>query len=228
MRDFNWAEIQLSLDNNGYAILKNILSFEQCEILEQYYFEDFRFRSRVVMARHGFGSGEYKYFRYPLPPIVENLRHSIYPFLAPFANSWNEKLKIDFQFPENLALFLNRCRAEGQALPTPLILKYFEGDYNCLHQDLYGEIFFPFQMVILLSELDKSFSGGEFIITEKSASGCKVNVITISKGDAIVFSVNSKPVSGKRRYCRAVLRHGVSAITKGTRTTLGVIFHDGK
>jgi hypothetical protein len=191
------------------------------------YPDDAAFRSRVVMARHGFGRGEYKYFRYPLPDLVERLRTDMYPQLAPIANRWNEALRIDVRYPERHTEFLQRCHDAGQPRPTPLLLQYGEGDYNCLHQDLYGEHVFPIQVAVLLSEPERDFAGGDFVLTEqRPRMQSRVEVVPLRQGDAVAFAVHHRPVQGTRGTYRVNLKHGVSRIRRGHRHTLGIIFHD--
>jgi hypothetical protein len=180
------------------------------------------------MARHGFGRGEYKYFAYPLPPLLDPLRHALYPRLATIANRWNRQLKIAVQYPDELDAYLRQCHATGQTRPTPLILQYGEGDYNCLHQDLYGEHVFPLQVAILLSEPGRDFVGGEFVMTERSNTGQRADVVALRQGDAVVFTVNQRPAMGKRGIRKVAMRHGVSRIRSGQRHTVGLIFHDAK
>jgi hypothetical protein len=193
------------------------------------YPDDAGFRSRVVMTRHGFGRGEYKYFRYPLPDLVEDLRTSLYPRLAPIANRWNEALRIDVRYPKTHAEFLERCHKTGQRRPTPLLLQYGEGDYNCLHQDLYGEHVFPLQVAILLSEPGRDFAGGDFVLTEqRPRMQSRVEVVPLRQGDGVAFAVHHRPVQGTRGTYRVNLRHGVSRIREGHRHTLGIIFHDAE
>jgi len=223
----DWACAALSLDRDGHAILPGLLSARECAQLASLYSQDERFRSRVVMARHGFGRGEYKYFSYPLPPLLDRLRHALYPRLVPIANRWNRQLGIDVAFPDALDEFLSRCHAAGQVRPTPLILQYGEGDYNCLHQDLYGEHVFPLQAAILLSKPEAHFTGGEFVMTETASGQQRVDVVPLRQGDAVVFAVNERPARGKRGGFRKVaMRHGVSRVLSGRRHTVGVIFHD--
>ena len=187
------------------------------------------FRSRVVMARHGFGRGEYKYFRYPLPEVVEHLRTAVYPALAPIANRWNEAMGMDVRFPARHGEFLKRCHAAGQNKPTPLLLQYEPGDYNCLHQDLYGEHVFPLQLAILLSQPDRDFEGGEFVMTEqRPRMQTRPMVVPIRQGDGVIFAVRQRPVAGTRGTYRVNMRHGVSRIRSGQRHTLGIIFHDAE
>ncbi|MDF3849167.1 2OG-Fe(II) oxygenase [Achromobacter denitrificans] len=225
----DWEAIGLSLDRYGNAVLPALLDPAQCQALTALYPREDCYRSRVVMGRHGFGRGEYKYFSYPLPPLVDALRHALYPRLAPIANRWNRLLGINQQYPETLEAFLARCHHAGQRRPTPLILEYREGDYNCLHQDLYGELVFPLQTAILLSEPGKDFSGGEFVMTETSSDEQVAQVLPLRRGDALVFTVNQRPIAGKRGGLRrAAMRHGVSRLLGGQRHTLGVIFHDAR
>jgi len=222
-----WDEIERGLDTSGWAIIPGLLSSADCENLQALYADDSAFRNRVIMARHGYGRGEYRYFCYPLPLSVDNLRTSIYSHLAPIANRWNELMKIPARFPQDHASFLARCHAAGQLRPTPLLLQYGEGDYNCLHQDLYGEHLFPFQVAVLMSQPRQDFEGGEFVLTEqRPRMQSRVTVIPLQKGDAVVFAVNYRPAQGARGYYRMKLRHGVSTIRAGHRHTLGIIFHD--
>ena len=215
------------LDTRGYAVIPQLLTSAQCDELAALYPAEERFRSRVVMARHGFGQGEYKYFRYPLPGLIARLRTSLYPRLAPIANRWHAAMGLKARFPEKHAQFLKRCHAAGQRRPTPLLLQYGPGDYNCLHQDLYGEHVFPLQLTILLSEPGKDFSGGEFVMTEqRPRMQSRAEVVPLMKGDAVVFAVHHRPVHGARGTYRVNLRHGVSRLRSGHRHTLGVIFHD--
>lgn len=216
-----------AVETEGHAILPHLLSKEDCESLSALYSEDDLFRSRVVMARHGFGRGEYKYFRYPLPDLLQDLRTEIYPRLAPIANSWNEAIGSDIRFPAVHAEFLKRCHEAGQTRPTPLLLQYDADDYNCLHQDLYGEHVFPLQFAILLSQPGEQFTGGEFVMTEqRPRMQTRPIVIPLTQGDGVLFVVNERPVRGARGYYRVKMRHGVSRIRSGRRHTLGIIFHD--
>jgi hypothetical protein len=216
--------MEATLDREGWAVLGGLLDPAQCRALVALYDDDARFRSKVVMARHGFGRGEYKYFAYPLPPLVAELRETFYPRLVPIANRWNERLKSDMRFPPAHRAFLERCHDAGQTRPTPLLLKYGPGDYNCLHQDLYGEHVFPLQVAILLS---KGFAGGEFVLTEqRPRMQSRACVVPLSQGDGVVFAVNHRPVEGARGPYRVAMRHGVSALRSGARHTLGIIFHD--
>lgn len=215
------------LDARGIAIVPKLLSPEECAALAALYPRDDVFRSRVVMARHGFGRGEYKYFRYPLPPIIANLRPALYAQLAPLANEWNTRMGIEARYPEHHSEFLQRCHDAGQDKPTPLLLQYGEGDYNCLHQDLYGEHVFPIQAAILLSEPGRDFTGGEFVITEqRPRMQSRPEVVPLAQGDAVAFAVHHRPVQGTRGTYRVNLRHGVSRVRSGHRHTTGIIFHD--
>jgi hypothetical protein len=225
---FDWEGIEHSLDAHGNAVLHGLLTAEQCDALAALYPQEEGYRARIVMARHGFGRGEYKYFAYPLPSLLDRLRHALYPRLAPIANRWNLQLGIDTQYPDELRAFLNRCHQAGQTRPTPLILEYGEGDYNCLHQDLYGEHVFPLQVAILLSEPGRDFIGGEFVMTELSASGQRADVVALRQGDAVVFTVNQRPALGRRGIRKVAMRHGVSRIRSGKRHTVGLIFHDAR
>jgi hypothetical protein len=203
-----------------------LLDDAQCDSVADLY-EDDLFRSRVVMARHGFGRGEYRYFRYPLPSLVEQLRSSIYPRLVAIANRWNQLMDIEIAYPEQHVDFLNRCHAAGQTRPTPLLLRYAAGDYNCLHQDLYGEHVFPLQMALLLSQPQQDFSGGDFVMTEqRPRMQSRTEVVPLRKGDAVIFAVHQRPVRGSRGNYRVNMRHGVSRLHSGNRHCLGVIFHD--
>ncbi len=225
----DWGAVEQSLDRYGNAVLPTLLSKAQCEQLCALYPREDRFRTRIAMARHGFGRGEYKYFAYPLPPLLDNLRHALYPRLAPIANRWNRQLGIDVQYPDALDAFLARCHQAGQTRPTPLILEYSVGDYNCLHQDLYGDHVFPLQVAILLSEPGTSFTGGEFVMTENSPGRQRADVVTLRQGDAVVFTVNQRPDASKRGGTRKVtMRHGVSRIRSGRRHAVGLIFHDSR
>jgi hypothetical protein len=193
------------------------------------YARDTEFRSRVAMSRHGFGRGEYQYFAYPLPDLVQTLRTTLYPQLAPIANTWQERLGIEVRFPPTHAEFIARCHEAGQGKPTPLLLQYSANDYNCLHQDLYGEHVFPLQIAVLLSKPAEDFEGGEFVLTEqRPRMQSRVEVVPLTQGDGVVFAVNSRPVRGARGDYRVQLRHGVSTVRKGHRHTLGIIFHDAK
>jgi hypothetical protein len=223
----DWLRVEADLDADGAAVIEKLLAPEGCRELIGLYAEDDRFRSRVVMARHGFGRGEYKYFDHPLPRSVADLRHALYPPLARIANRWNEALRLDVRYPSTHAEYLDRCHAAGQCKPTPLLLSYGEGDYNCLHQDLYGEHVFPLRLTVLLSQPGKDFEGGEFVLTEqRPRMQSRVEVVPLRQGDAVIFPVHHRPVQGARGVYRVNLRHGVSRVHSGKRHTLGIIFHD--
>lgn len=223
----DWPAIGDSLDARGFAIIERLLTPEQCGAVATMYPDDACFRSHIHMARHGFGRGEYKYFAYPLPDLVAEKRSALYPPLAEIANRWNTDLGIDVRFPTDHVAFLKRCHDAGQTRPTPLLLQYGAGDYNCLHQDLYGEHVFPLQVAILLSEPDRDFTGGAFVITEqRPRMQSRASVVPLRQGDAVVFAVHHRPVRGSRGIYRVNLRHGVSEILSGHRHTLGLIFHD--
>ena len=227
IRRIDHAALESDLDAQGWSVLRELLSAAQCDSMAALYAQEQRFRSHIVMARHGFGKGEYRYFSYPLPPLVQHLRTALYPRLAPLANRWHERMGMSVRFPTEHAEFVARCAASGQSRPTPLLLQYGTGDYNCLHQDLYGEHVFPLQLAVLLSQPATDFSGGEFVLTEqRPRMQTRVSVVPLTKGDAVVFAVNSRPVRGTRGDYRVKLRHGVSKITNGHRHTLGIIFHD--
>jgi hypothetical protein len=226
---FDWRRISLELDNQGNAILERLVSPDECQALAAMYPKDELFRSRVVMGRHGFGRGEYKYFNYPLPDVIAELRTVLYEQLAPVANRWNAAMGSEIRYPETHADFLQRCHNAGQVRPTPLLLQYGEGDYNCLHQDLYGEHVFPIQVAILLSEPSRDFTGGEFVLTEqRPRMQSRPEVVPLRQGDAVAFAVHHRPVKGTRGFYRVNLRHGVSRLRSGRRHTLGIIFHDAK
>lgn len=224
-----WPRISQDLDTQGSAVLERLIPPDECRSLVAMYPKDDLFRSRVVMASHGFGRGEYKYFAYPLPQIVAKLRTELYPRLAPIANRWNAAMGIEIQYPESHAEFIKRCHDAGQNKPTPLLLQYASGDYNCLHQDLYGEHVFPIQVAILLSEPVRDFVGGEFVLTEqRPRMQSRPEVVPLRQGDAVAFAVHHRPVQGTRGFYRVNLRHGVSRIRSGHRHTVGIIFHDAK
>lgn len=217
------------LDAQGWAVLDGLLSAAECSAIAGLYDDDRHFRSHIIMARHGFGRGEYKYFSYPLPGTVERLRTELYPRLAPTANRWNDAMGIDARYPDTHADFLARCHAAGQTRPTPLLLQYGEGDFNALHQDLYGELAFPLQLAILLSEPGIDFTGGEFVLVEqRPRMQSRAEVVPLRRGDGVVFAVHHRPVRGTRGTYRVNMRHGVSRLRSGHRHTLGVIFHDAK
>ena len=223
------AAIGESLDARGFAVVERLIPPDQCAAIAAMYPDDAPFRSHIHMARHGFGRGEYKYFAYPLPDPVSALRAALYPPLAEIANRWNDALGIDVRFPADHAAFLDRCHTAGQTRPTPLLLQYGPGDYNCLHQDLYGEHVFPLQVAILLAEPGRDFAGGEFVLTEqRPRMQSRASVVPLRQGDAVVFAVHHRPVRGTRGTYRVNLRHGVSEILNGHRHTLGIIFHDAK
>jgi uncharacterized protein len=225
----DWQRIAQDLDDHGNAVITNLLSPSDCGAIADWYARDALFRSRVVMASHGFGRGEYKYFAYPLPQLIGTLRESFYPWLAPIANRWNESLRVAMRYPPTLAEFLARCHAAGQKRPTPLMLQYGPGDYNCLHQDLYGEWVFPLQITILLSQPGADFTGGEFVMTEqRPRMQSRPELVPLTRGEAVIFAVHHRPVAGRRGMYRVNLRHGVSRLRTGRRHTLGIIFHDAK
>jgi uncharacterized protein len=218
-----------SLDISGYTVMPSLLTSEECAALAAHYEDTSNFRSRVVMARHGYGQGEYQYFAYPLPPLVAALRQTLYAQLAPVANRWNEAMHIDVRYPPDHAAFIARCHRAGQQRPTALLLRYREGDYNRLHQDLYGEHVFPLQATVLLSRPEADFAGGEFVLVEQRARmQSRTEVVPLNQGDAVIFAVNQRPVRSARGFTRVTMRHGVSKLRSGARMTLGVILHDAK
>ena len=223
----DWAAARTDLDRDGWTVLPNLVDAAACDATAALYGPGETFRSQVVMARHGFGRGEYRYFAYPLPPLIAELRSRLYPPLADVANRWHERLNNPARFPEDHAAFLARCHAAGQTRPTPLLLQYGPGDYNCLHQDLYGAHVFPLQVAVLLSDPVHDFTGGEFVLTEqRPRMQSRVAVVPLGKGDAVVFAVNTRPHAGTRGDYRVTMRHGVSKLRSGRRHTLGIIFHD--
>jgi hypothetical protein len=225
----DWPVLGADLDRYGCAVTGPLLNANECAALAARYPQDGLFRSRVIMARHGFGRGEYKYFSYPLPELIQELRSSLYPALAEVANRWNEAMDIAVRFPAVHEDYLKRCHKAGQGRPTPLLLQYGPGDYNCLHQDLYGEHAFPLQATVLLSDPGKDFSGGEFVLTEqRPRMQSRAEVVPLRQGEAVIFPVHHRPVQGTRGVYRVNMRHGVSRIREGRRHTLGVIFHDAK
>jgi hypothetical protein len=227
LNELDWQHIGEILDDQGNALLRGVLSPDECAALAALYNEESLFRSRVVMGRHGFGRGEYKYFGYPLPDLIQDLRIALYSRLVPVANRWNEAMGIKVRYPEAHDEFIRRCHEAGQKRPTPLLLKYGEGDFNCLHQDLYGEHVFPIQVAILLSEPQRGFTGGEFVLTEqRPRMQSRPEVVPLRQGDAVAFAVHHRPVRGTRGTYRVNLRHGVSRLRSGQRYTLGIIFHD--
>jgi len=224
----DWSKIAQSLDAEGTAVLPRLLGPDQCLQLAADYPRQDIYRSRVVMARHGFGRGEYKYFSYPLPELLRTLREALYPRLAPIANRWNKSMRIDVQYPASHAEFIRRCHRAGQKRPTPLILKYVQDDYNCLHQDLYGEHVFPLQATILLSRPGVDFEGGEFVVTDAGTKEKRASVVQLSQGDAVILAVNQRPSTSGRGFSKMAMRHGVSRVRKGLRHTVGIIFHDAR
>ena len=221
------SALEGDLEAQGWSVVPDLLTAHQCDDVAGLYSEEEGFRSRVVMARYGFGRGEYRYFSYPLPSLIQQLRTALYPHLAPVANQWHERMGMNVRFPTSHAEFIARCATAGQSRPTPLLLQYGPGDYNCLHQDLYGEHVFPLQVAVLLSKPLHDFTGGEFILTEqRPRMQTRAAVVPLTQGDAVVFAVNSRPVHGTRGDYRVKLRHGVSKIIDGHRHTLGIIFHD--
>ena len=225
----DWPGASAHLDAHGWALLPKLLTAAECDALAGLYDDDRLFRSRVIMARHGFGRGEYKYFAYPLPAPVAALRAALYPRLVPVANRWNQSMGSDVQYPDRHDEFLRRCHDAGQTRPTPLLLQYGTGDFNALHQDLYGEHAFPLQVAILLSEPERDFTGGEFVLTEqRPRMQSRAEVVPLRSGDGVVFAVHNRPVQGTRGMYRVNLRHGVSRLRSGHRHTVGIIFHDAK
>jgi uncharacterized protein len=223
----DWGRVAADLDTGGNAVLPELMSPADCRELASLYALDTGFRSRIVMARHGFGRGEYKYFAEPLPDLLRRLRSELYPHLVPVANRWNEALGIAMRFPDDHATFRARCSDAGQTKPTPLLLQYEAGDFNCLHQDVYGDLVFPLQVAVLLSEPGRDFTGGEFVMTEqRPRMQSRADVVPLRLGDAVVFAVRHRPVQGTRGVYRVNLRHGVSRIRSGRRHTVGIIFHD--
>jgi uncharacterized protein len=225
----DWERLAADLDAHGCATTGPLLTSQQCAALAGTYGADDHFRSRVIMARHGFGRGEYKYFAYPLPELVATLRAALYPPLADVANRWNAAMGIGVRYPSDHASYLARCHRAGQSKPTPLLLQYGAGDYNCLHQDLYGEHVFPLQATFLLSRPAEDFTGGEFVLTEqRPRMQSRAEVVALQQGEAVIFPVHHRPVQGTRGTYRVNMRHGVSRLRSGHRHTLGVIFHDAK
>jgi hypothetical protein len=225
----DWRRIADDLDAHGCAGVASLLEREECMALAEIYTTDERFRRRIAMAQHGFGRGEYKYFAYPLPEVIAGLRTALYPRLAVIANRWNESLRRTVRYPADHAAFLQRCHRGGQTRPTPLLLRYGEGDYNCLHQDLYGDHVFPLQVTVLLSAPGRDFTGGEFVLTEqRPRRQSRAEVVPLQQGDAVIFAVSDRPVVGARGPYRVNLRHGVSRVRAGQRYTAGIIFHDAQ
>ena len=224
---YDWKALAGELDSFGCAVLTKLLAPEECRAIAGLYPDESHFRSHVLMARHGFGKGEYRYFRYPLPDLLGGLRTALYPHLADVANEWNVRMGIDERYPDEHASFLKQCHAAGQMRPTPLLLQYVPGDFNCLHQDLYGDLAFPIQVAILLSEPGRDFTGGEFALTEqRPRMQSRVEVVPLRQGDAVAFAVHNRPVRGSKGNYRVNLRHGVSRVRSGMRHTVGIIFHD--
>ena len=225
----DWPTLEDHLNHHGYAIIPGLFSHRQCQWMARLYDNTSRFRKRVLMERHGFGQGEYQYFAYPLPTPLQALRETLYTHLASIANRWQQLMKLEARFPPRHADFIAQCHQAGQTLPTPLLLQYIKGDYNCLHQDLYGEHVFPLQMAVLLSAPGKDFTGGEFVMTEqRPRMQSRVEVVPLQQGDAVIFAVHHKPATGTRGIYRTHLRHGVSRILSGHRHTLGVMLHDAE
>lgn len=222
-----WDRVSEDLSAHGYAVVSGLVSRQECDGLAGLYPDDARFRKHILMARHGYGRGEYKYFSYPLPDLIGALRCGLYPPLSRVANAWNEAMGLPVRFPAEHSAFIKRCHKAGQLRPTPLLLKYTAGDYNCLHQDVYGEHVFPLQAALLLSEPEKEFTGGEFVLTEqRPRMQSRASVVPWRRGDAIIFAVRHRPVQGTRGFYRVNMRHGVSTIRSGQRYTAGIIFHD--
>lgn len=228
--EIDWTRVWSDLDERGFAVMPGVLTKKNCDEIVALYGDDRRFRSQIDMSRYAFGRGEYKYFNYPLPPSIQQIRSAVYPRLAPFANEWAGRLGAgSLSYPEKFPDFTEQCHRAGQKRPTPLLLKYGPGDYNCLHQDLYGALAFPFQITFFLSQRGRDFEGGEFVLAEqRPRQQSRIEVLSVNQGDGLIFSVHHRPVRGARGYYRANLRHGVSTIRSGQRYTLGVIFHDAK
>ncbi len=226
---YDWSAAGAELQNFGCAVLPGLLTPGECEAVAALYPHEQHFRSHIHMARHGFGKGEYRYFKYPLPALIAALRTSLYPHVATVANDWNERMNISARYPKQHADYLKACHTAGQTRPTPLLLQYTAGDYNCLHQDLYGDLAFPLQATILLSDPGRDFTGGEFVLTEqRPRMQSRAEVVSLAQGDAVIFAVHHRPVQGTKGVYRVNLRHGVSRIRSGHRHTLGIIFHDAK
>lgn len=225
----NWTAISAGMDNKGYTLVKNILTTDECDALTAQYHDEQLYRKTIVMERHHYGRGEYKYFKYPLPCLIQQLRETVYPKLAPIANNWMQQLNKDQRFPDNLDELLQLCHAQEQLRPTPLILQYTQGGYNAMHQDLYGEIFFPMQLVFVLDEPGTDYEGGEFILLEqKPREQSRAMVLKPQKGDMVLFTTNFRPAKGSKGYHRVNMKHGISEITAGQRRSMGIIFHDAK
>jgi len=226
---YDWDEIGATLNAFGAAVLPKLMTASECEDIAALYADEKHFRSHIHMARHGFGRGEYRYFKYPLPARIAALRTALYAQIAPFANAWNERMNIAVRYPQRHTDYLKLCHEAGQTRPTPLLLQYGPGDFNCLHQDLYGELAFPMQITALLSKPERDFTGGEFVLTEqRPRMQSRVEVVPLQQGDAVLFAVHNRPVQGSKGAYRVNMRHGVSRIRSGHRHTLGIIFHDAK
>jgi hypothetical protein len=226
---YDWQRVSADLSDYGYTVIEKLLSPEECSQIAHLYPREEHFRSHIHMARHGFGKGEYRYFKYPLPDLISGLRTALYPRLANVANEWNERMSLEQRYPAKHAAFLKQCHEQGQVRPTPLLLQYVPGDFNCLHQDLYGDLAFPLQVAILLSEPGKDFTGGEFVLTEqRPRMQSRAEVVPLRQGDAVAFAVHNRPVKGSKGNYRVNLRHGVSRLRSGMRHTVGIIFHDAK
>ncbi len=224
----DWAAVRMDLQEHGNAILRKVLTPEECVRIAEMYPDSDTFRSRIVMASHGFGRGEYKYFKYPLPDIISSLRVSLFPHLSKIANDWNGMLKQEGTYPSRHADYIAQCHEAGQTRPTPLLLQYGADDFNALHQDLYGDMYFPIQAAVLLAQPGKDFEGGEFVMSDSGAEGAQLEVVPLEQGDAVLFAVRERPVPGKRGWRRAATRHGVSRVRSGHRHTVGIIFHDAR
>lgn len=226
---YDWKTLGADLDAYGCAVLEKLIPPEECKAIAELYPHEEHFRSHIVMARHGFGKGEYRYFKYPLPDLIGGLRTALYPHLAIVANAWNARMGIDQRYPAAHQDYLDVCHAAGQQRPTPLLLQYKAGDFNCLHQDLYGDLAFPIQVAVLLSEPGRDFTGGEFVLTEqRPRMQSRAEVVPVRQGDAVAFAVHNRPVQGTKGNYRVNLRHGVSRIRSGRRHTVGIIFHDAR
>jgi hypothetical protein len=226
---YDWKGLSDELSGFGCTVIRQLLSPDECRRIAALYPEEGQFRSHIHMARHGYGKGEYKYFKYPLPDLLGGFRTALYPHLAGVANEWNDRMGIEVRYPEKHVTFLKQCHEAGQTRPTPLLLQYVPGDFNCLHQDLYGDLAFPLQVAILLSEPEKDFTGGEFVLTEqRPRMQSRAEVVPLRQGDAVAFAVHNRPVQGSKGNYRVNLRHGVSRVRSGIRHTVGIIFHDAK
>jgi uncharacterized protein len=229
VNSYDWTAVESELGAHGCAVLPRLLDVSQCKEIAALYPHEAHFRSQVVMARHGFGRGEYKYFKYPLPMLIDELRTALYAHVAPIANVWNQRMNVAPRYPNRHADYLKLCHEAGQTRPTPLLLQYGPGDFNCLHQDLYGELAFPLQVTVLLSDPAHDFTGGEFVLTEqRPRMQSRVEVVPLDQGDAVLFAVHNRPVQGTKGPYRVNLRHGVSRLRSGRRHTLGIIFHDAQ